>query len=416
VAIRSTTWVAIALLWSAPAWAADLRLALGAQGEYDSNIYNRETKVRDDFVITAVPDIRLLESEGKFTYDVGYSFPYQRSIQTNALRNFNHVARVGADYHLSDRTQFSFSDRFSYQQALSSNFDDTPTIGQDDRNQQILRNRAEGSARYRFTPRLSNETTLGQEIFTTTQDDRSDNQSYSILSALDYMLTERQTLGGGVQTSFQHFNESDDDAESQSIFVGPFLSWSYRIDEQSQVRISAGPTYVYSKREDFTLPVPPPPALPPNPPRASSDSDSRIAGFGALSIDRRWSPTMVSGVSYQRRQDTASGISGSAILDAVALTHDWILAERWTLALRADWTKRKSATNLQVSTEGKLDTQRWGAGAVLSYRITRNLTGSVRYQYTDQNSNGRTAGRFSDFEGHIATFGLNYALDPIEVW
>ena len=125
---------------------------------------------------------------------------------------------------------------------------------------------------------------------------------------------------------------------------------------------------------------------------------------------------MVSGVSYQRRQDTASGVAGSAILDALALTHTWALAERWTLTTRGDWTKRKSSTNLQVSTDGDLDTQRWGGGAVLSYRITRNLTGSVRYQYSNQNSNGDTAGRFSDFEGHVATLGLNYSLDPIEVW
>ena len=408
MAIRSTAWVAIALLWSAPAWAADVRLALGAEGEYDSNVYNRETKIRDDFVIVGVPEITLLETEGKFTYDVGYSFPYQHSIMTDALNDFNHVARVGADYHLSDRTQFGFSDRFSYQQALSSDFDNTPTIGNDDLNQEILRNRVEAEAHYRFTPRLSNETTLGQEIFTTSQNDRSDNQSYEVTSGLDYMLTERQTLGGGLQSGFQHFDESDQEAESRSIFVGPFLSWSYRIDEQSQLRIAAGPTYIHSKREAFTLP-------PPNPP-APQDSDSRIAGFGVISIDRRWSPTMVSGVSYQRRQDTASGVAGSAILDALALTHTWALAERWTLTTRGDWTKRKSSTNLQVSTDGDLDTQRWGGGAVLSYRITRNLTGSVRYQYSNQNSNGDTAGRFSDFEGHVATLGLNYALDPIEVW
>jgi len=125
---------------------------------------------------------------------------------------------------------------------------------------------------------------------------------------------------------------------------------------------------------------------------------------------------MVSGLSYQRRQDTASGIGGSTVLDAVALTHTWNLAERWTLALRGDWTKRKSATNLQVSTQGKVDTQRWGAGSVLSYRITRNLTGSVRYQYTDQNSNGATAGQFSDYKGHLVSLGVQYALDPIEVW
>ena len=417
--IRSTAWVAIALLWSAPGWAADVRLQLGVQGEYDSNIFNRETDIQDDFVIAAVPELTLLETEGKFTYDVGYAFPYQRSIKTDALRDFNHVARIGADYHLSDRTQFAFSDRFTYQQALSSNFDNTPTIGDNDRNQEILRNRVEGGVVYRFTPRLSNNATLGQEIFTTTQDDRSNNQSYSIVDGLDYMLTERQSLGGGIQSSFQHFAESDDDAESQSIFVGPFLSWSYRIDEQSQFRISAGPTYIHTRRESFPIiptPVQPPPPAPPVNTRIPADSDQRVAGFGSVSIDRRWSPTMASGMSYQRQQDTASGIGGSAILDAVALTHTWALGERWTLAMRGDWTQRKSATDLQVSTEGDLDSQRWGAGSVLSYRITRNLTGSVRYQYSKQTSTGDSAGRFSDFDGHIATLGLNYALDPIEVW
>ena len=415
MATRSTAWVALALLWSAPAWAADVRLALGVQGEYDSNIYNREEKIRDDFVIAAIPDITLLETEGKFTYDVGYSFPYQRSIKTDALRDFNHQARIGADYHLSDRTQFAFSDRFTYQQALSSNFDEEPTIGDNERNQEILRNRVQATTQHRFTPRLSNETTLGQDLFRTTQDDRSDNESYSILSGLDYMLTERQAVGGGIQSSFQHFAESDDDAESQSVFVGPFVSWSYRIDEQSQVEIAAGPTYIYTKREDFApigvdcnVPFPPSGCL-------DSDSDQGIAGFGTFSLDRRWTPTMASGVSYQRRQDTASGIAGSAILDAVALTHTWALGERWNLALRGDWTKRKSATNLEVSND-ELDTQRWGAGAVVSYSITRNLVGSVRYQYSNQSSQGDTAGRFSDFVGHVATLGLNYTLDPIEVW
>lgn len=415
MAIRRTAWgVALALLWSAPAWGTDLRLALGVEGEYDSNIYNTDQKVRDDFVVIAVPDLKLMETEGKFTYDVGYSFPYHRSIETDALRKFNHVAHAGADYHLSDRTQFGFSNRFSYIEGISSNFNQTPTIGDNQTNQRYLRNRTEERVKHRFTPRLSNETTLQQDVFSTTQDNRSDNQNYTLLSGLDYMLTERQSLGGGLQAGFQHFAESSDDAESRAIFVGPYLSWSYRIDEQSQARIAAGPTYIHNKRDAFS-----PSGVDcsvPNPGCLDSGSDDRVAGFGMVSIDRRWSPTMASGVSYQRRQDTASGVGGSAILDAVSLTHTWALSERWNLALRGDWTKRKSATNLVVTNDGDIDTERWGAGAVVSYRITRNLTGSVRYQYADQNSNQNTAGRFSDFHGHIATLGLNYALDPIEVW
>ena len=395
---------AMALLWSAPGWATDLRLSLGVQGQYDSNVYQRESSIEDDFVILAVPEIQLLETEGKFTYDFGYEFPYQRSIKTNALQNLNHIVRVGADYHLSDRTQFSFSDRFSYVEALSDNFDDgAPNLADNETDQEVLRNRMTTGLAHHFTPRLSSTSSFSHELYHTTQDNRSDNRSYSLGGGLNYMLTERQTLGGGLQSSYQDFDESDDDPESHTYFVGPYLSWSYQIDDQSVFRISAGPTYVYSKREaDPVLML-------------GSDSDSRIAVLGDFSIDRRWSPTMISGLAYQRRQDTASGVAGSAILDALSLTNTWALTERWTLALRGDWTQRKSATNVETG-EDDLDTQRWGAGAVAAYRITRNLSGSVRYQYAKQRSQGGTAGRFSDFDAHIATLGLNYALDPIEVW
>jgi hypothetical protein len=415
----------MALCWSTPGWATDLRLALGAQGEYDSNVYQRETKIRDDFVIFGIPAIGLFESEGKFTYDVGYQFPYQRSIKTNALRNFNHLARVAADYHLSDRTQFSFSNRFSYVEALSSNNeDDTPPIADNNIDQEVLRNRATFRSEHRLTPRLANDSSFSQEVYYTTQDNRADNQSYGLASGLHYDLTERQTLGGGIQSTFQNFENAEnfftstcggllppgtvvreEIPESQTIFVGPFAAWSYRIDEQSQFRIRGGPTYVHTERDAFFDGCT----------QRSSDSDDRIAFLGNLSIDRRWSPTMISGVAYERQQDTASGVSGSAILDAVALTHTWLPAERWTLALRGDWTKRESATSIETGDED-LDTQRWGAGAMLSYRITRNLTGSVRYQFSKQRSKVQTAGRFSDFDGHVASLGLNYALDPIEVW
>jgi predicted porin len=395
---------AVALLAAGPGGAADLRLALGAQGEYDSNVFQRERDVEDDFVILGIPDLALLDTEGKLTYDVGYSFPYQRSIKTDALRQFNHLVRVGTDYHLSDRTNLAFSDRFAYVEALSNDFDDgTPTIADNETRQEILRNRASFEVEHKFTPRLANFSSAQQEIYSSTQDDRSDNRSYSLSSGLDYMLTERHSLAGGLQASYLDFDESTDDPASHSFFVGPYAAWSYQIDEQSRLRISAGPSWVYTKREsDAALGL-------------DSDSESRIAWFGGFSLDRRWSPEMASGLSYQRRQDTASGVSGSAILDAVALTHTWALSDRWTLALRGDWTKRKSATDLETGNDD-LDTQRWGASAVAAYRITRNLTGSVRYQYSKQNSEQGTAGRFSDFQKHVVTLGFQYALDPIEVW
>ena len=412
----------VALAWAGAAGAADLRLSLGAAGEYDSNVYRREDKVRDDFVIVGTPGLQLLETEGKLTYEAGYEFPYQRSIQTDALRGFNHVARIGADYHMNDRTQFSFSDRFTYQKSLSTTFDDTPQIQSNDEREHIFRNGVSLGARHQLTPRLGSNLRFDQQVFYTDQTDRSDNQSYTLTGDLSHMLTERQTLSGGLQGTYQHFRESGNDPQSDSYFVGPFLGWSYRIDEQSRFHISAGPSWVHSKSDGFddNQGEPDPPGdnngCPPvEPGDQCSAKDDRIAVFGNAEIDRRWSPTMISALGYERRQDTASGVSGSAILDAVDLTHSWNFADRWTVSARADWTQRKSATNVQQGIDD-LNTQRWGAGSTLSYAITRNLTSSLRYQYTKQDSKGGTAGRISDFDAHIVTIGIQYSLDPIEVW
>jgi predicted porin len=407
--------LAVALFGPGTAWAADLRLSLGAEGEWDSNVFRRDTDVESDFVILGIPRIQLLETEGKLTYETSYQFPYQRSIRTDALRSFNHLARISADYHLSDRAEFSFSNRLSYVETLTQDFDDTPNISDDGVAKHVFRNRATLGAEYHFTPRLSSDTAFSQELYYTSQDGRADNQSYSLASGLRHLLTERQTLGGGIQASFQHFNEAEQSAcgtiltqpETRTIFVGPYLGWSYQIDEQSEFRATAGPTYVRSEEDAG---IDPNTCLP-----QGSQSDNRIAVFGEVSLNRRWSPTMLSGLSYQRRQDTASGVSGSAILDAVALTHSWQLTERWTLAGRADWTRRESATGVERGIEN-IDTQRWGAGAVVSYRITRNLTSSLRYQYTKQTSQAETAGRFSDFQAHVVTLGVDYSLDPFEVW
>ena len=48
-------------------------------------------------------------------------------------------------------------------------------------------------------------------------------------------------------------------------------------------------------------------------------------------------------------------------------------------------------------------------------QITRNFSGSLRYQYGKQSSQGNSAGSTTDFDAHIVTLGFNYTLDPM-VW
>src|SRR5262245_22729708 len=179
------------------AGATDLKLSLGAAGEYDSNIFHRETQIKDDFVVLGIPQVDFIDTEGKFTYDVGYTFPYQHSIKTDALRDFSHVANLAADYHMSDQMQFGFSNQFSYLNALNNTFDSTPNL-QESGHRHVLRNDASFDATYLISPRLTSTTQIDQLVFSTDQSDRSDNQTYSLSSGLDYLITERQRAGGGL--------------------------------------------------------------------------------------------------------------------------------------------------------------------------------------------------------------------------
>src|SRR5215471_19480252 len=160
--------VAAAALLPMGAGATDLKLSLGAAGEYDSNIFHRESDIKGDYVVMAFPQVDFLDTEGKFTYDVSYLFPYQHSIDTDALRNFSHIANVSADYHMSDQTQFSFSNYFSYLNAVNNSFDNTPNL-QESGNNRVLRNDANFGVTYLVSPRLSSQTTIDQEVFSTNQ-------------------------------------------------------------------------------------------------------------------------------------------------------------------------------------------------------------------------------------------------------
>jgi hypothetical protein len=175
-------------------------------------------------------------------------------------------------------------------------------------------------------------------------------------------------------------------------------------------------------------------------------SDTSWTIFGEATLSKRWTPTLVSTLSYQRTDSTASGIAGSATVDFVNLVTTWQIGELWSASARADFTRRESvspttevfvvqsngvgqllsdpgfalavATNqlIQTVTNQDLDTNRWGAGAAVSRRITENLQASIRYTYNNQTSAGGTAGASSDFDDHLVSLGIVYAFDRYNLW
>jgi hypothetical protein len=175
-------------------------------------------------------------------------------------------------------------------------------------------------------------------------------------------------------------------------------------------------------------------------------SDTRITYFANASLTKRWSPTLVSNLSYVRQDDTASGIDGGATIDAVLLSTSWRISDRWDASVRADWTLRESATDgarqfiivdsgvpvtdqfgnpfnaagaanlIQINSPDSLDTQRWGAAARIAYRLTKNTVTALQYAYNKQSSNGDTVGQSSDFDDHLLTFTVQYNFEPIGLW
>jgi hypothetical protein len=170
-------------------------------------------------------------------------------------------------------------------------------------------------------------------------------------------------------------------------------------------------------------------------------TDTRVTYFANATLTKRWTPTLASSLSYVRREDTASGIDGGAVLDAVMLTSTWRISERWDASVRSDWTLRQSATEgarqyvivtpqavpglvgnvaafvpdglTQIDSSDSLDTQRWGVATRLAYRLTKNTVTALQYSYNKQSSDGDTVGQSSDFDNHLVTFTVQYNFEPI---
>jgi hypothetical protein len=171
--------------------------------------------------------------------------------------------------------------------------------------------------------------------------------------------------------------------------------------------------------------------------------------FGEVSLNRRWTPTLVSSLTYRRTDSTASGI-GSATLDLVSLVTTWQLSELWKLQVRGDFTHRESVTPSQQyltvvddagpggeeidltsnpsyelahsnaytvrTVENNLDTDRWSVGMRMERRLTKHIRASLRYRYNEQTSSYDTAGSRSDFGNHLVTLGVQYDFDRWHLW
>ena len=94
-------------------WGADLNLGLVGSVEYDDNVIRTSSGEQDDFVFRVMPQLRLLEEEGKLRWNLGYQVAWEKAVDTPQIDGFRHFADAGFQHHFNERTQVFFRDGFS---------------------------------------------------------------------------------------------------------------------------------------------------------------------------------------------------------------------------------------------------------------------------------------------------------------
>ena len=176
----------------------------------------------------------------------------------------------------------------------------------------------------------------------------------------------------------------------------------------------------------------------------SAGRSRRVTFFGTASLAKRWTPRVRTSIDYRRTQSDASGLGGTAILDAVGASVSWRLSQLWSSSLRFDWTQRESAANASqnfrviaadpsgvadvpalakqtgarvvVRVPNEISTRRWAIGARFVRTLTPRLKATLRLTFNRQSSRSGSAGRSTDFDTFGAILGFSYLFDPIAAW
>lgn len=372
------------------------------------------------------------------------------------------------------------------------------------RRDRVTLNFAELGANYRFAPRLTGNLLGSHRYFDTDLRGRQENWFATGAADLEYTLSSKHVLGLGVRYIHGKFYASEDFVGSKSNTINGFASWRYQITETTSFSINAGPSYISVDQDNPPNTISASEAVPvfevttdgavldftscpetfpgsgeryipsvgcgqavalDGTQRTNVDnrnsalgmpftitntdlaglSTSDLTVFGEAALSQRWTPNLASALRYERTQGTASGLGGTVTVDAASFATTWDFAERWQLALRGDWTWRKSVAEVNqifnlaqgfnvggtnpffaaeytgvsitsAPSRNRVETMRWGVAGRITHQLWRNTKLYGQLAYNEQDSNSDTLGGFSDFRGYMAFLGIRHDFEPLKVW
>lgn len=244
-------WLAL----GAPAGAADLKLGVTGEVEYDTNVFRTEEEMEDDIIFRVSPRVKLYEEEGNYEWLIDYVLPYEYGLDSHSqIDELNHHGHANARVRLGANTEAYFDDRIRYstEYSTTNSFDDSNDLTLNEGREPVILNRAELGLVHSFSPRLTGDTQFGHEYFDSDIGDRSNYQTFTSISRLLYQLNAHHRVGGGVMGAYQDFDESNDGERpaSRSIFGTVFGAWTWFIDERTTFEVVAGPTIVDTEQDE----------------------------------------------------------------------------------------------------------------------------------------------------------------------
>jgi len=169
----------------------------------------------------------------------------------------------------------------------------------------------------------------------------------------------------------------------------------------------------------------------------SGESDTRVTGFGEVSISHNWIPELSSSAGFTRSDSGATSLGASTIENRVMVETTWMPTRRWDLQLRGDWLKRKSATPITNTylvidgtpsgfalplvtstalvankTSTSINTDYWRVSGRIAYRTSRRSTVTLRASYQHQDTVRGDSRENASFDNVLVYLGFRYDLDP----
>lgn len=404
--------LALALLLLAPrgAGAAEAVFGVEALTDFNTNVFGQPEGGDKDGSFRGGPFMLLRDRTGNLNWELGYRPSYQAFYTLSGVNSFYHFADGEISWRPSADWDFYANESFSYTPVRSTSTQtvDGTVLAQpipDFTNQQVLQNYLTVGVRHAFTPRWFSDVSVSSSILDYESDLYSDSASYGAQGFLTYLLTPRDTIGGGLGYTAQTIQPVVLDPTTTSYYQ-LFGIWNHDFSPTLRLEANAGPTLVSSPdslQEQFdgipqyslfrlnqagqvtTFPIDPGscsiqngvvsidtcsvyalpfvPGLLPGQvqPQALTSADlgldsfvtlplvgprpddggTELTYFANIKLEKEWK-NLVTSIRYLRNASTTSGLNQSIITDTLNFVGVWSPSPVWRATLAAYLTMRES--------------------------------------------------------------------------